>query len=145
MIVAGGAALGYALTRKAQGGMTPKATGEMQAAMTQLDSEITKARSQLRGGAEQLAKLPVVRSVVVTNPETARDAVEKGELNFSPNANEVIVLGQVIEGKATTLVAQPADAKAMSSNGTPGSYADLIDNWLAIREVVEVIPVSDDK
>ncbi len=143
LIVAGGAALGFALTRKAQGGMTPRQTEAMGAAMTKLDTEINAARAQLRGTAAALSKLVAVRGAVATDAQTAHDQADKGELKFSPDPGQVIELGQVIGGKAMTLLVQPDGAKLMSRNGMPGSYANLAGSQLGIMEIVEVVPSSD--
>jgi hypothetical protein len=144
LVLGGGAALGYALTRKAQGTMTPKATAAMTTAMNELDSEITKARSELRGGAEALARLTIVQSVITTDAATAKNAEETGELNFRPSPGVVIELGQVFDGKATTLLVQPANGVVKPKSHAAGSYAELDGNALAISEVVEVTPKSDD-
>ena len=143
LIVAGGAALGYAFTRKADGTMSAQASTAMQAAWTELDTEITRARSKLRGGAEALAKLVAVQAAVVTDAVTARNSAETGELKFSPDPGEVIELGQVIGGTVTTLLVQPAGAASDAHDGKPGSYAELAGDQLAISEVVEVEPRSD--
>ncbi|MDQ3340448.1 MAG: serine/threonine protein kinase [Myxococcota bacterium] len=144
LVVGGGAALGYGLTREAQGSMTPKATAAMTAAMTELDSEITKARSELRGGAEALARLTAVQSVIVADAETAKGSEETGELNFRPSPGVVIELGQIVDSKPTTLLVQPANGVVKPKNHAAGSYAELDGNTLAISEVVEVMPKSDD-
>ena len=143
LVIAGGAAIGYAFTRKADGAMSPQASSAMQGAWTELDTEITRARSKLRGGAEALAKLVAVQAAVVTDAETARNSAETGELKFSPDAGEVIELGQVIGGTVTTLLVQPAGGVSNPHDGKPGSYAELTGDRLAITEVVEVEPRSD--
>ena len=144
LVVGGGGALGYALTRKAQGTMTPGATAAMTAAMTQLDNEITRARSELRGGVEALAKLTIVRGTVVTDPVTAKNAEETGELKFAPSPGVTIELGQVIGDKVTPLLVQPANGVVKPKSAAPGSYAELDGSSLALTEVVGVVPSSDD-
>src|SRR5688572_10001626 len=146
-MLAGAGALGYAFTRKAEGGMTAQQTAAMTTAMGEVDAEIAKARSTLRGGAEALAKLVPVQVAVVTDEVTARDAVEKGELNFSPDPGVVIELGQIISDKHMPLVVQPAGAKpfvtAATGSGKVGSFAMLNQFDLTIMEVVGVTPRSD--
>ena len=144
LVASGGAALGYALTRKAQGSMTPQATAAMTAAMTELDNSITKARSELRGGAEALAKLTPVRGAVVTDPATAKGSEETGELKFAPSEGSVIELGQVIGDKVTPLLVQPPAGVVKPKNHMPGSYTELDGKALAMTEVVNVVPSSDD-
>jgi hypothetical protein len=144
LVVSGGAALGYGLTRKAQGSMTPKAASAMTAAVNELDSEITRARSQLRGGAEALARLTRVRGTIVSDPKTAKDLEEQGELKFAPEAGTTIELGQVIGETVTPLLVQPANGVIKPKSHAPGSYTELDGNALAMSEVVEVQPQSDD-
>jgi len=144
LVVGGGGVLGYALTREAPGTMTPGATAAMTSAMNQLDSEITRARSELRGGAEALAKLTIVRGTVVTDPATAKGSEETGELKFAPSPGVTIELGQVIGDKVTPLLVQPANGVVKPKHHVPGSYAELDGSSLALSEVVEVVPSSDD-
>ena len=47
LIVLGGGALGYGVTRKAVGGMTPAATAAMGAAVSGLDGDIKAARASV--------------------------------------------------------------------------------------------------
>ena len=143
LVVGGGAALGYAFTRKAESGMTPKATAAMTAAMNELDGAINKSRSELRGAAEQIAKLTPVRSVVVADATTAKNAEETGELNFRPDPGVVIELGQIVDKTPMTLLVQPANGVVKPKQYMPGSYAELDDAALAISEVVAVTPLSD--
>jgi hypothetical protein len=143
LVVAGGAGLGYALTRKAPGTMSAAATTEMTAAINELDATVTKARSELRGAAEQLAKLTAVRSVVVADAATARGSEETGELNFAPSPGVVIELGQVVDGTPNTLLVQPATGVVKPKQHTPGMYAELDGTGFAISEIVAVTPLSD--
>jgi tRNA A-37 threonylcarbamoyl transferase component Bud32 len=141
LVLAGGAGLGYALTRKAPGTLSPQATGEMTAAMNELDATVTKARSELRGAAEQLAKLTPVRSVVSGDVATAKGSEETGELKFAPSPGVVIELGQVVDGVPGTLLVQPANGVVKPKQHTPGMYAELDDATLAITEVAPVTPL----
>jgi serine/threonine-protein kinase len=144
LIAAGGAALGYALTRKGGGGaMTPQASGMMDTAIAQLDAQIAQARGEIRGTATALSGLDVVQSVVAADARTALDLAEKGELKFSPKAGEMIELGRVIEGKPESLLVQPAGGSSMGHDGVAGSYIDIVGNQLAISEVVTFAPKSD--
>jgi len=143
LIVAGGGAIGYAVTREAVGGMTPAASAAMTRAASALDGDIKAARGAVRERAATLSKLQAVRAVVVTDAETAKDAFEKGELAFSPGTGEVIELGQVKGDRAAPFLVQPPGAMSPSRNGVPGSYAELAGDQLVITEVAAVEPSSD--
>ncbi|HLL23433.1 MAG TPA: serine/threonine-protein kinase [Kofleriaceae bacterium] len=143
LIIGGGAALGYGFTREEKAGMSPAARDAMTAAINELDKAITTSRSELRGGADALAKLTPVRSVVVADAQTAKSSEETGELNFRPTPGTVIELGQIVDGVPMQLLVQPADGVVKPRQHAPGSYTELDGNALAMSEVVEVVPLSD--
>src|ERR1700743_3490972 len=70
-IALGGAAIGYAVTRKAEGGMAPQATEAMGAAVAQLDGEISVAATAVDARGKSIAENASVRAVVGTDAETA--------------------------------------------------------------------------
>ncbi|MDQ3365827.1 MAG: protein kinase [Myxococcota bacterium] len=115
----------------------------MATASARLDAEIKVARGAVRERASTLSKLLAVRAAVVTDVSTAQSSLESGELEFSPGPGEVIELGQIKDGKAITFLVQPVGATMPSRDGKPGSYAELMDDRLAITEVAEVVPSSD--
>ncbi|MBA3391051.1 MAG: serine/threonine protein kinase [Deltaproteobacteria bacterium] len=144
LLIAGGGVLGYALTREAQGGMSPAAADAMTKATADLDAAIKAARGEVRVRATRLSGTLAVRAAVITDEASAKDAFRTGELQFSPGSGEVIELGQVRAGTATPFLIQPEGAMSPSRNGVPGSYATLIDDKLVITEVNEVLAASEE-
>ncbi|HET9619950.1 MAG TPA: serine/threonine-protein kinase [Kofleriaceae bacterium] len=146
-IVGGGAAIGYAATRKAQAGMTPTQTAAMTRAVDQLDSEIHAKHAAVKARAESFASVRQVRLASIADPTTAADMVRGGgdELKFTTQPGEVIELGQIVKatGKAQSLVIQPDGAAPRSHNGAPGSYAELIGDQIVLTEVARVEPVPN--
>jgi serine/threonine-protein kinase len=139
LIVVGGAALGYAVTREATGGLTPQATSAMTSAVTQLDGDIKEARGRVKERAATLAGFQPVKGVVVTDEPTAKDMFDRGELKFDWQPEEVIEVGQITaSGDGQKLIIQPPDAMHGSHAGHAGSYAELMDGKLAITDVASV-------
>src|SRR5688572_30498395 len=77
LLVAGGAALGYGLTRKAVGGMTPEMTSAMGGAVASLDGDIKAARASVEQRAKTLAEINTVRAAIGTDAATMKDQVGK--------------------------------------------------------------------
>src|SRR4051812_11843450 len=94
LLVLGGGALGYALTRKAVGGMTERQTKVMSAAVATLEGDIKTAKVSVDQRAETMGGFALVRRAVGTDPATAVDLVGK-ELTVKPGPGEVIELGQI--------------------------------------------------
>jgi serine/threonine-protein kinase len=144
LIVGGGAALGYALTRK-DAGLTPKAAAAMTDAVAKLDGEISKARTAVDQNAQTLSTQQSVRAAVATDETTVREQIASGALSFVPAAGEVIELGVVIDGTPTPLVVRPEGGRRSPHAGKPGSYAGLMGDQIEITKVVAVVPTSDSK
>ncbi|NVB78816.1 MAG: serine/threonine protein kinase [Kofleriaceae bacterium] len=141
VLVAGGAALGYGVTRKPSGGMTREQSDAMGAAVNGLDSDVKAARASVKERAATLATLQQVQAAVATDAATAKDMLEKGELQFTPQPGEVIELGQIPKGQpAVTLLIQPQGAMHSSHAGTAGSFADMMGDKVVITEVASVTP-----
>ncbi|TMQ27227.1 MAG: serine/threonine protein kinase [Deltaproteobacteria bacterium] len=144
-IVLGGAAAGYALTRKASGGLTDAQSSAIDGAVKQLDSDITAARSTVHTSASQLSGLITVRAAVVTDAGTVADQVAHGELAFTLDPGLVLELGRVV--KATSAVEElmvlPAGAMKVAHAGMVGSYVELVGDQLVITEVARVEPKQD--
>jgi hypothetical protein len=94
LIAAGGAALGFALTRKPAGRVSPEASAAMAAAKGQLDSDLRAARVSVEQRARTLAESSHVRATIGTNAETVTDMLGK-ELAFQPEPEESLELVQV--------------------------------------------------
>jgi len=141
LIVIGGGALGYGVTRKAVGGMTPERTAAMGAAASSLDGDIKAARASVEQKAKTLAEVSTVRAAVGTDAPTATDMVGK-EIAFKPDPGEVIELGQIpkASGTAVSLAVLPSDGMRSSQSGKTGAFAELVDDQLLVTQTAEVIP-----
>ncbi|MBX3158518.1 MAG: serine/threonine protein kinase [Deltaproteobacteria bacterium] len=140
LIVAGGAALGYALTRKPEvvAKMTPAQSSQMGAAIAQLDGAFEKAHGKAREKATTLASQPIVRNTAQTDRATAEDNVKSKALDFQPVEGEVIELGQT--GGGEPLLIMPSGASPTKHGNKIGSYAEPgADNLVMITEVVPVV------
>ena len=162
VIVAGGAAIGYAVTRKASHGMSQEQTTAMTTAVGQLEGNIKAARVMVQTRAGSLSAPVAVRAAVVTDKATAMNLVERGDL--VPAAGEVLELGRIDKTKAAgdpgrleELLRIPETAMRMAHDGKPGTYVELVhldtmrdaagreathDDKIVITEVVEVVPTE---
>jgi tRNA A-37 threonylcarbamoyl transferase component Bud32 len=140
LLVAGGAIAGYGVTRKPTGGLTPKASEAMGSSIAQLDGDVKGARQAVKERASFLSTLLPVQAAISTDAATAKDMLERGELKFSPQAGEVIELGQIRAGKPETLLIQPEGAMHSPRAGKAGSYVDLMGDQVVITEVAQVTP-----
>lgn len=140
-VAAGIGLAGYGATRKTAAGMAPEVSAMMSTAIGQLDGDLKAARATVKERAWTLADILQVQAAVATNEETARDMLRSGSLKFTPQPGEIIELGQVPNGKAPTpLLIQPDGAVPSPHAGTPGSYAELVDNHIVVTEVAKVTP-----
>src|SRR5262249_32650016 len=80
LIRVGGAAIGYAVTRNASGGMTESQSAAMASAVGKLDGDINAARAAVHTSATQLSNLLAIRASVSTDAKTVADQVAHGEL-----------------------------------------------------------------
>jgi hypothetical protein len=129
LVVLGGAALGYALTRSdhpAPAGMS----GPARAAVFELDDNIKTAIGNARVRAETLAGVPQIESVIATNPPTAHDMVERGELRFVPLPDETLALDQVAKdaGAAPVALLVLPDGAAHTPRSAPGTNVELVND-----------------
>ncbi len=141
LIAIGGGALGYGVTRKAVGGMTPERTAAMGAAASSLDGDIKAARASVEQKAKTLAEVSTVRAAVGTDAPTATDMVGK-EIAFKPDPGEVIELGQIPRagGAPVSLAVLPMDGMRSSQSGKTGAFAELVDDQLLVTQTAEVVP-----
>ncbi len=141
LIVGGGAALGYAVTRKPSGGMSPDSLRAMDSAIAQLDGDLKAARTAVQERAQTLSGVIQVTSAIGTNAETARDQLAEGDL-AKAKPGEMIEIGQVIKaGDAPDpLVIQPDGAPRSPHGDKAGSYLELEGTNLAVSNVTRVTP-----
>jgi hypothetical protein len=140
LLVAGGAVAGYGVTRKPTGGLSSQASQAMGSSVAQLDGDVKGARQAVKERASFLATLLPVQAAISTDALTAKDMLDRGELKFSPQAGEVIELGQIKAGKPETLLIQPEGAMHSPRAGKAGSYVDLMGDQVVITEVATVTP-----
>ena len=143
LVVLGGGALGYALTRKAVGGMTPEGTSAMGASVSGLDGDIKAARAAVDSRAATMAEVQVLRAAVSADAATAMDMLGK-EISFKPQPGEVIELGQLPkpQGAPVSLLVLPQGGMRSSKSGIFGSSAELQGDQILITKTVEVIPAD---
>ena len=141
LVIAGGVALGYALTRKAEGGMSQQGTQAMGAAIGELDGDVKAARTATRERAATLASVPAVQAAITTDEATVADMVERGELDFKAEPGEVITLDQVAPGKPPlTLAVYPPGAMHKSPASKPGSFVEMMGDRVLVTEVAPITP-----
>jgi len=144
LLVGGGAALGYGVTRKPAGGMSAQASAAMASAVSQLDGDVKAARATVKERASTFAELQQVQAAVAADENTAKDMLEKGELKFTPQPGEVIELGQIpTGGTPQVLLVQPTGAMHSPHDGQSGSFADMMGDQVVITEVVSVKPLAN--
>jgi len=139
VIVLGGAAIGFAVTRKAAGGMTEPQTAAMAAAVEQLNGDIKAARGKIQERATTLSAVATLRAAVATDAATVADQVEHGDI--VPKDGEILELGRIDKTNNNTvepLLLLPKDAMSASHDGMTGSYADLVGDQLRITEVTKL-------
>lgn len=141
LLVLGGAALGFALTRKAQGGLAPEKIELMSAAVASLDGDIKAARASVDQRATTLAEVAAIRGAVATDPVTAADMAGR-EITFKPAAGEVIELGQNPKptGASVSLLVLPQGGMRSSKSGVVGGSAELQGDQLLVTKTVDVVP-----
>ncbi len=145
LIVGGGAALGYALTKSAPASaeMTPEQTAAMATMIERLDGEIrevhvaarakvstfVQSRPQLGNGLSTRDTTTVVDQVYGT---------KGGEGKIELAAGEMLEVGWVDGDRWERLVSQPQEAKPSGFGGKPASYSKLMGDQLMVYEVIEV-------
>ncbi len=144
LIVVGGAALSYAVTRKVEGGMAPQATEAMGVAVAQLDSDISVATTAVETRANSIAENLQVRSVVGTDVGTANDSANTA-LDFKAAPGDVIELGQLPKsgGPAVVLLTVPMGQAASPHDAKPGAYVELIGSKIRLTRNVAITPTDD--
>ncbi len=145
LLVAGGAALGYGLTRKAVGGMTPQMTSAMGAAVASLDGDIKAARASVEQRAKTLAEINTVRAAIGTDAATMKDQVGK-EIAFNTDGGEVIELGQLPRagGDPIVLLTLPESGMRSMFAGKAGGYAELASDKLLVTQTAEITPSDEE-
>jgi hypothetical protein len=141
LLVLGGGALGYALTRHAVGGLAPQKIEVMSAAVASLDGDIKAARASVDQRATTLAEVASIRAAVATDAGTAADMAGR-EIAFKPAKGEVIELGQNPKpsGASISLLVLPQGGMRSSKSGVVGGSAELQGDQLLVTKTVDVVP-----
>jgi len=145
LVVGGGAALGFALTRtpetttemtadqaRAMGTAKERLEGDLKEAHTRANTRVStfvSVRQQLGNGLASKDKATVTDQVY-------GDKGGEGKLDLAPG--EVLEVGYVEGDSWKRLVSQPRDAAPSGFGGKPASHAKLVDDHVMIYEVVEV-------
>jgi len=148
LVVGGGAALGYALTRTPDTTDAPARNAKVDDAIQKLDLELKTIRTTVEGRAKKIAIVTPVRSAITTDVPTAQNMVgEAGkELDFSPDSTEVIELVQIPTGqRPLSLLIMPPDAVKTTRQGKVGPYDELAGDQIILTHTVEIIPYYPDK
>ena len=142
VIALGGAAIGYAVTRKATRGMSAMQSAAMTRAVDKLDGAINEARRVVAAHATTLSAPAVVRGAIVTDSATLADLVAHGEI--VPESGEILELGRIDKttSKVEQLLLVPRGAKGASHDGKAGSYVEIAGDQIVITEVVNVVPTQ---
>ncbi len=144
LIVGGGAALGYALTKGApDSAMTPEQTAAMATMVERLSGEIREvhvaAKTKVTTFVQSRKQLG--NALPSRDKETLTDLVYgmkggEGMIDLAPG--EMLEVGYVDGAKFEPLVIQPKEAKSSGIGGKSASYAKLMGDQLMVLEVVEV-------
>ncbi|HEY5933799.1 MAG TPA: serine/threonine-protein kinase [Kofleriaceae bacterium] len=139
LLVGGGAALGYALTRKGEaGGMTPEASGMMASAISKLDGEIKAARAGVESTARAIVPVPALRNAMsVGDGPTIADMIKKNDLAFNPATNETIDFLVVREGKPASILVVPAGRTSWAFTSA-GSNERLDGDSIVVSNTMQV-------
>ncbi len=142
VIIAGGSAIGYAVTRKGAGGMSPAQTAAMAKAVGQLDGDIKAARSEIHGHASTLSGFLALRAAIATDAATVKNLVVSGDISIKDG--EIVEIGRIVKAgnQVEVLLLLPAGAMRKSHGGQFGSYAELVGDQIVITEVDEVVPTE---
>src|SRR5262245_20804951 len=144
LLVVGGAALGFALTRKGGAQVSAEQSAAMAGAMGQLDGDIRAARVGAEQRAKTLAENDRIRRNVVTDAGTVADMIGK-ELLLEPMPNEVIELVQVPPAQRPSgLLVLPAGATGRVSTA-PGPFEDLMGSKILVGHTVEIALLDEEK
>jgi len=143
LLVLGGAALGFALTRHAAGGLAPQKIEVMSAAVASLDGDIKAARASVDQRATTLAEVASIRAAVSSDPGTAADMAGR-EIAFKPAPGEVIEIGQNPKptGAPISLLVLPQGGMRSSKSGVVGGSAELQGDQLLVTKTVDVVPLD---
>jgi Protein kinase domain len=88
-----------------------------------------------------LAQLPRLQAAVATDAATVRDLTTE-ELMFRPQPKETIELGQIVDGKARSLLRLPETSPVAAPLGQPGMHLQVAGDALILFDVEQVTPTQ---
>jgi hypothetical protein len=138
VIVLGGAAIGYAVTRHETGGMSETQSAAMASAVARLDGDLKALGDVVHARAASLSAPAAIRSAIGTDAATVGDLIARGD--FVPEKDESLELGQVEKATSRIEVLLPRGAVRASHDGAIGRYVELAGDQLLITEVIQVVP-----
>jgi len=138
VIVLGGAAIGYAVTRKGSAGMSEAQTAAMASAVTRLDGDIKALGDVVHARAASLSAPAAIRSAIGTDAATVDDLVNRGD--FVPEKGESLELGQIDKKTSKLEVLLPRGAARAAHDGIVGSYVELAGDQLLVTEIINIVP-----
>ena len=86
-----------------------------------------------------LAQLPRLQAAVATDAATVRDLTTE-ELMFRPQPSETIELGQIVGGKARSLLRLPEGSKVAAPLASPGVHLQIAGGALILSDVEQGHP-----
>jgi tRNA A-37 threonylcarbamoyl transferase component Bud32 len=143
IIIAGGAAIGYAVTREAAGGMSPMQSDAMAKAVAQLDSSINELRASLKTRARSLSAPGRVHAAIATDTGTVENLIATGDL--IPESGELLELGRIDKTNKDAPKVEvlfPRGATQASHGGARGSYVEIDGDQLVVTEITSVDPTE---
>ncbi|HSK04411.1 MAG TPA: serine/threonine-protein kinase [Kofleriaceae bacterium] len=145
LVVAGGGALGFALTRGGGAGVTPEASAAMASAVGKLDGDLRVARAKVEERARALFERQEIARPLGTDAVTAMDMVgQELKLNFDAAKDEIELVQVPKDGRQPeTLIALPDTARRLTR--APGPGAELSGEELLVSYTFALEPASPDK
>ena len=143
VLVAGGAGIA------AYGATRPKATAAKAGAVdpsvakveADLDARLAAEKKRLEERATELAGKAPVQYAVASDVATTAN-LTYADLMFAPAEREIVELGQVVGGTATSLTVLPATAPRSKHLATPGIHVGTTSGELVITQVAAVEPAD---
>jgi hypothetical protein len=143
VLVAGGAGLA------AYGATRPKAAGVKAGAVdpgiakveADLDARLAAEKQRIEERAQELAGKAPVQYAVGTDASTTAN-MSYADLMFAPAEREIVELGQIVGGVATSLTVLPATAPRTKHLAAPGIHVGTTSGELVLTQVAPVEPAD---
>jgi hypothetical protein len=132
-LLGGAGVLGYGLTR-------PKAAAVVDTTpyIAKFEEMLTNMRQALSKRVEGVAAEEYVRAGLSSDAATAQEMKKTGELALLLQPNEILELGQTIDGKSMPLLVLPDGAVASGSDGKIGDKISANSNGLTMSRLATV-------